>query len=143
MDIPQRINIAAYCLEDSCRKYPNHPALLHVEDNRSQSWTYKEVWDIVNRLASGFQQIGLPLQSRIMIRLPSSPDYVFAFFAAMLGGFIPIPSYEGLTEEEALFILNDAECALLIVSDKLPITRSLPCQKIDEKALQTLKQSTT
>lgn len=142
MDIPKRINIATYCLEDSCRKYPNHPALLHVEGNRSQIWTYKEVWDIVNRLASGFQQMGLPLQSRIMIRLPSSPDYVFAFFAAMLGGFIPIPSYEGLTEDEALFILNDAKCALMIVSDKIPITHSLTCQKIDEKALQKLKQST-
>lgn len=141
MSIPELINITAYCLEESYCKYPDHPAFLHLDGKSSQIWTYKELWDVVNRLASGFQQMGLPSQSRIMIRLPSSPDYVFAFFAAMLGGFVPIPSYEGLTEEEALFILNDAECALAIVSDNLPITHPLSCQKINEKALQKLKQS--
>jgi acyl-coenzyme A synthetase/AMP-(fatty) acid ligase len=58
----------------------------------------------------------------VLIRLPHSPEYAFAFFGANLAGLVPIPASPQLTSEEAEFLATDAEASALIA----PAAGSLP-----------------
>ncbi len=133
---PDPFNAAEYCFAKAISQHANKPALIFVQETRDpQISSYKEVWNAILSIAHGIQKIGLAPQSRIAIHLPSSPDYAFAFFAAMLAGFIPIPSYENLKEEELLFLIKDSQCTLLITSNRF---LKVPCKTVH---IEELKQA--
>jgi acyl-coenzyme A synthetase/AMP-(fatty) acid ligase len=137
-------NLAVYCVGEQARKYPRKTALIFVSEiGKENLWTYEELWEAILSLASGFKTLGLKPQSRIMVRMASSPDYAFIFMAAILAGFVVLPTYEGLTEDEALYILEDSQSSLLIVGDAWKLSRKLPsyCQEIDDQKLKALKKS--
>jgi len=141
---PEIFNLTQYCIGAQAQKFPDKTALIFAREiGKQESWTYKQLWETVARLASGFQQLDLAPQSRIMIRMANSPDYVFIFMAAILAGFVTLPTYDGLTEEEARFILEDSQSSLLIVADDLKLSKKLPsfCREIDTQKLQALKQT--
>jgi acyl-coenzyme A synthetase/AMP-(fatty) acid ligase len=51
---------------------------------------------------------------RVLVRLPHSPEYAFAFFGATLAGLVPVPASPQLTAEEASFLVEDADIAAVI-----------------------------
>jgi acyl-coenzyme A synthetase/AMP-(fatty) acid ligase len=141
---PDLFNLADYCIGQQVGPFGNKLALISIgKDGKAESWTYQELWDVISRLAAGFSEMGLPPRSRILIHLPSSPDYLFVFFAAILAGHIAIPAYEKLTTEEVSFIIKDSECSLMVTSRELETPKHIPsyCKVIDEESLVKLKQS--
>jgi len=71
----------------------------------------------VQRIGRGLLACGLVPGDRVLIRLPHSPAYAFAFFGANAAGLVPIPASPQLTPEEAAFLATDAEAHALIADD--------------------------
>ena len=118
------LNLARWCLErhaeDAARR--DRPAFTFVrEGGTTQSWTYAEVWASVQRIARGLLAGGLEPGDRVLVRLPHSPDYAFAFFGATLAGLVPVPASPQLTGEEAEFLAEDAQAVALITNWDLHI----------------------
>ena len=118
------LNLARWCLERHAEDAASgdRPAFTFVnEHGTTQSWTYAEVWARVQRIARGLLAGGLESGDRVLLRLPHSPDYAFAFFGAALAGLVPILASPVLTNEEAAFLAEDAQAMALITTWELRI----------------------
>ena len=111
------LNLARYCLEapalDPARA--DRPAFTFVDaETGDRSWTYAEVWHRIEAIGRGLLARGIAPGERVLVRLPHSPDYAFAFFGATLAGLIPIPASPMLTDEEAEFLLDDSGASAIV-----------------------------
>ena len=117
-------NLTRYCLEAAASdpEAAARPAFTFVRPDGAQTWTYREAWETVSRIGRVFLDRGLRKGDRILIRLPQSPEYAFAFFGASLAGLIPVPASPQLTSEEAAFLLSDTEARGAVTSPALRLS---------------------
>ena len=106
-------------------EFASSPAFTFIHgaqpDDLVERWTYAEAWERVQRIGRGMVALGLEPGARVLIRLPHSPDYAFAFFGATVAGLIPIPASPMLTEEEAAFLAADAEPQATVSTPELRV----------------------
>ncbi|MSP21957.1 MAG: long-chain fatty acid--CoA ligase [Dehalococcoidia bacterium] len=121
------LNLARYCLEahaldpSSANRRAFTFARSYDDASLDEVWSYAEVWERVQRIARGLLAHGLFPGDRVLLRLPHSPEYAFAFFGATLAGLVPIPASPQLTAEEAAFLLADADARAAIATPDLRI----------------------
>ncbi len=119
------LNLARHCLEArtldpaSAARTAFTFARSYTDARLDESWTYAKVWDRVQRIGRGLLARGLRPGDRVLVRLPHSPEYAFAFFGANVAGLVPIPASPQLTSEEASFLRADADAAAVITTPEL------------------------
>ena len=124
-DRGEPLNLARLCLEVHAADPATaaRPAFSFIGDApggpaggryRSESWSYGELWERVAAIGRGLLARGLEPGDRVLVRLPHSPEYAFAFFGATLAGLVPIPASPQLTAEETEFLLADGAAAAVI-----------------------------
>ena len=111
--VPERFNLARYCLADNARLRPEGIAITVVGDHGAQRWTHREFDLNVRRLAAGLQSLGLAPGARVMIRMGNEANAALAYFAAIAGGYVALLASSQLTFEEADFLLRDCGAAVL------------------------------
>ncbi len=112
-------NLTTECLERwaTDKQQKNKPAFTFISDNSEQTWSYKELWKIINIIKQNIVNVVPEKQSKILIRLPHSAEYAFCFFAAILADRIPIPASPDLTNDEITFLLSDSGALTVITND--------------------------
>jgi len=111
------LNLARHCLEARALDPASaaRPAFTFVDpESEDRTWTYAEVWTRIEAIARGLLATGIQPGDRVLVRLPHSPDYAFAFFGAALAGLVPIPASPMLTDEEATFLLEDSGATAIV-----------------------------
>jgi len=116
------LNLARYCIEarglDPATA--DQPAFTFIDpDTDDRTWTAIEVWTRFEAIGRGLLATGLEPGERVLVRLPHSPDYAFAFFGASLAGLVPIPASPMLTDEEATFLLEDSGATAIVAPTEL------------------------
>jgi long-chain acyl-CoA synthetase len=82
--------------------------------------SYRELGDLVDRLAAGLQRLGLSKGDRVGLLLPTCPQYAVALLACMKIGVIAINNMSPLfTDGEVARQLADAQPRALVVLDEL------------------------
>jgi long-chain acyl-CoA synthetase len=79
--------------------------------------TYNELWDLVQRFATGLSQLGLQKSDVCALMLPNSYQYVIGYYACQLIGVTVTainPTYKAF---EIQHILQDSDAKVLIVLD--------------------------
>ncbi len=116
-----RLNLARYCLQSRADDAASaaRPAFTFVHADRDQTWSYAETWERVQRIGRGLLARGLKPGDRVLVRLPHSPDYAFAFFGATVAGLVPIPASPQLTTEEAAFLVDDSEAHAIVATPEM------------------------
>jgi len=117
------LNLTSWCLQRWAED-PAHcarPAFTFVTPSGSQTWTYAQAWARCRLVAESMLGSGIERGDRILIRLPHSPDYAFAFFGATLAGALPIPASPALTAAEAAFLASDSGARAAVTDGNLPI----------------------
>ena len=118
-----QLNLARACIEP----WATHPAhagraaFTFVTPEADETYTYADVWDRVQRIGRGLLAAGPQPGDRVLIRLPHSPDYAFAFLGATVAGLVPIPANPTLTAEEAAFLIEDAQAAALVANPEAQV----------------------
>ena len=69
-------------LEDACELYAERPCL----DFLGRKSSYKEIAQLVDKAAKGFQALGVGKGTRVGLFLPNCPYYVICFFAVLKAG---------------------------------------------------------
>jgi acyl-coenzyme A synthetase/AMP-(fatty) acid ligase len=135
------LNLARACLEApaldpaSAGRVAFTFAHSYGDATLDETWTFEDAWARVQRIGRGFLARGLAPGDRVLIRLPHSPDYAFAFFGANLAGLVPIPASPQLTAEEAAFLLEDAEARAVITTPELHLEAPIEVLAADLAAL--------
>ncbi len=116
MTMNEIFNLTKECLEKWSQdpQAKNRAAFTFIDGNNSQTWSYEELWDILNIYATNLNKIVKSSNSKILIRMPHSAEYAFCFFASILADKIPIPASPELSNQEINFLLKDSEAREII-----------------------------
>lgn len=141
--VPDRFNIARYCLIRAAAETPDKIALIVVADadaplDEAEHWSYGELDDAVRRVAAGLLAEGVKPGDRLMIRMPNTSGYAIMFFGALAAGLVPLPSSSQLIPAEADFLLSDSGAAAVALAPGMSISAG-DAKVIDSEALARLR----
>ena len=68
-------------------------------ENDESTMTFAELWDRANALLGALQSRGLEAGDELVIFSKSNESFVVAYWAAVLGGIIPVPVAVGISDE--------------------------------------------
>lgn len=102
-------------LEDTVEKMPDTIAMIFG----SQTITYKQFGDQVNRFAGALADIGVVKGDRVGLMGPNCPQWEIAFFAILKLGAIVVQTNPMYIEREIAYQMNDAGATTIIVLEML------------------------
>jgi long-chain acyl-CoA synthetase len=100
-------------LEEAVERFDSDISLEFYD----KQWTYREVYEISERLAGCLYQQGFRKGDRLSIMMPNGPDYVFSFFGVVRLGGIVVQTNPMYVEREILYQLADTGAEYMICSD--------------------------
>nr|WP_230531145.1 AMP-binding protein [Microvirga roseola] len=112
-------------LARNARVRPDRTAFRHKDLGIWQSWTWKEVHEIVRAYAAGLQALGLQRGGKIAIVGYNRPYLYWTIAAAQWLGAVPIPVYADSVAEEMAYVLAHAEVTLAAVQDQEQVDKIL------------------
>jgi long-chain acyl-CoA synthetase len=105
-------------LEESARKFGTKDALTIRPGFRTRSWTYRDLNEVVPRLARYFQDTGMKKGDRVLIWGVNRPEYGIAFLAALRLGAILVPLEANYAADFAQKIGERTRASAAIVSSQ-------------------------
>ncbi len=111
-------------LQRSASVFRQKPAVIYGE----MSWTYPELQERVNRLASALLAAGIERGDRVAYLVPNIPPMLEGHFAVPLAGAILVAINTRLSTPEIAFILEHSGAKALVVDTELAhlVAPSLP-----------------
>ncbi|KXG09802.1 Long-chain-fatty-acid--CoA ligase [Anoxybacillus sp. P3H1B] len=100
-------------LARNARKFPEKIAIIDGDAVLS----YRQVDETVNRLASSLQRLGLKREDKVVLYMPNTKEFVYAYFAVLRLGAIAVPVNARLTAEEVRYIVEHSEAKAVIAHD--------------------------
>lgn len=113
--VPQRFNLAQYCLAENAQLNPEKIGLTVVSDDHVQHWSYAQLDLKVRQLAAGFKSLNLKPGAHIMIRMGNEANAALAYFATIAAGYVALLASAQLTFEEAAFLIEDSDASALVL----------------------------
>lgn len=99
--------------EESCRKYPEHIALIYL----GRKISYRFLKQMIDQFATALHRLGVSHQDKVMIYLSNSPQWIIANFAIQKLGAVVVPVSPIYTSYELLYMVQDAEVETVICMD--------------------------
>jgi long-chain acyl-CoA synthetase len=99
-------------LERDARSYAERTAVAVVGGG---SWSYRELFDRIRRIASGLAARGIRRGDRVALIADNGVSFFDVFLSCAYLGAIAAPVNTKLTATEANYVLGDAEPALIIL----------------------------
>ncbi len=112
--VPERFNLAAYCLSSGADGHPDKPALVIADAEGERSLSFGELDLRVRQAAQGFRDLGLDVGDRVMLRLPSNDAYAVNLLGAIAAGLVAVPSTDRLTPREAGVLAVDSGARIIV-----------------------------
>jgi benzoate-CoA ligase family protein len=110
-DLPARVNIADEFITRPAREHPERIAIL----GEPAEVRYREVAELVARVASALHDSGCGAGDRVLIVLPDSLEFIAAFFGAAKIGAISVPVNSLARSADYRHYLTDSGAKFLIV----------------------------
>ena len=105
-------------VEESARKFGNKDALIIRPGFRTRAWTYRDLNDVVPRVARYLKDSGLKQGDCVLIWGVNRPEYGIAFLAALRLGAILVPLEANYAAEFAQKIAQRTRASGAIVSSQ-------------------------
>ncbi|MGB1548304.1 MAG: AMP-binding protein, partial [Alphaproteobacteria bacterium] len=80
-------------------------------------YTYREVGDLVQRAAKGFQELGVKKGVQVGLFLPNTPFYVIAFYAILKAGGTVVNYNPLYVEREVVRQIEDSDTRIMVTLD--------------------------
>lgn len=118
-------------LEETCRLFPDSPALIHNGTRMS----YREFHQAVNSLGNSLRRRGIKKGDKVVVMLPNIPEFAVAYFAAQKLGAVAVTINTASTPYEMNYFLGNSDASALITTTQLAprfaqIKENLPLCKV-------------
>ena len=90
---------------------------LEFQDGRT--FSYNDVDDIGNSLATGLYQSGVRLDDHVALFAPNSPMWIFSYFGILKLGAVPVTVNIGFVKDPLVYNLTASKSEYLIVDSRL------------------------
>ncbi|HTC94824.1 MAG TPA: SDR family NAD(P)-dependent oxidoreductase [Terriglobales bacterium] len=81
----------AEVLARAAKEHPEHGVIYCQADGGEVFQTYPELVEDAERILAGLRKLGLQPQDKLIFQLNRNEDFIPAYWACMLGGFVPVP----------------------------------------------------
>jgi long-chain acyl-CoA synthetase len=102
----------------AAERHADLPAVTYKDP--SGEWvskTYREVGDIVRRLALGLIELGIEKGDKVSILANTRPEWTYFDFAALSVGAVVVPIYQTNSPDECQYVLENSDAKAVIVED--------------------------
>ncbi|HSD23167.1 MAG TPA: long-chain fatty acid--CoA ligase, partial [Solirubrobacterales bacterium] len=102
----------------AAERHADLPAVTY-KDSSGQwvSKTYREVGEIVRRLALGLIELGIEKGDKVSILANTRPEWTYFDFAALSVGAVVVPIYQTNSPDECQYVLENSDARAVIVED--------------------------
>ena len=107
----------------NARIYGARPSMRHKDLGIWQTWTWKEVEELVRAYAVGLSRLGLKRGETIAIVGSNRPKLYWSVMAAQMLGAVPVPVYADAVADELSFVLAHADVRFAAVEDQEQIDK--------------------
>jgi propionyl-CoA synthetase len=90
---------------------------ISTEVNQTRSYTYRQLFDEVNRVAAMMQELGVKQGDRVIIYMPMIAEAAFAMLACARLGAIHSVVFGGFAAASLAARIDDAKPALMVTAD--------------------------
>ena len=90
---------------------------ISTEVNQTRSYTYRQLFAEVNRVAAMMQDLGVKRGDRVIIYMPMIPEAAFAMLACARLGAIHSVVFGGFAAASLAARIDDAKPALMVTAD--------------------------
>jgi acyl-CoA synthetase (AMP-forming)/AMP-acid ligase II/NAD(P)-dependent dehydrogenase (short-subunit alcohol dehydrogenase family) len=114
----------AAALERAARDFPAHGMVCLDHAGGAQEQSYAQLLAEAARLLGGLRQLGLKPGDAVLFQLEKNPEFVAAFWACQLGGFVPVPVSIAPTYEQSHGTLSKLRNAWTMLGGPLTLAGS-------------------
>ncbi len=100
-------------IDDAVLRFADNPAF----DFLGRHYTYRELGQLIDRAAAGFQRLGVTKGSHVGLILPNCPYYPIAFFGVLKAGGTVVNFNPLYTEKEIAAQMNDSGATIMVTLD--------------------------
>ena len=100
-------------LKRSAKRYPNKIAVIDGD----RRVTYQELNKWVNKVARGFESIGITKDDRLSLLSSNSIEFILTYFACAKAGITIVPINTGLLSNEIDYIIKDSNSKAVVVEN--------------------------
>ncbi|XP_055826287.1 4-coumarate--CoA ligase 2-like [Solanum dulcamara] len=112
--IPNHLPLHSYCFQN-ISQFNNRPCLINGSND--QIYTYADVELTSRKFAAGLNKLGIQQKDTIMILLPNSPEFIFAFLGASYLGGISTMANPLFTQAEVVKQAKASNAKLIITQE--------------------------
>ncbi len=112
-------------LVDEYGKDQSKAMLSYKVDKEYVNITYQQFKQEVELMAHGLLSIGLSAGDKVILLAENRPEWMMFDFAILGIGAVDVPLYPSLTPADIKFIINNSESKVVIVSNKLLLSKFL------------------
>jgi len=109
----------------NAQAYGARPSMRHKDLGIWQTWTWREVLEIVRAYAVGLSRLGLKRGETIAIVGANRPRLYWSVMAAQALGAIPVPVYADAVADELAYVIAHAEVRFAAVEDQEQVDKIL------------------
>jgi long-chain acyl-CoA synthetase len=102
----------------AAQRHADLPAVTYKDE--SGQWvsrSYREVGEIVRRLALGLLELGIEKGDKVSILANTRPEWTYFDFAALSVGATVVPIYQTNSPDECQYVLENSDAKAVIVED--------------------------
>src|SRR5262249_49074856 len=103
----------------AAERHADLPAVTYKDP--SGQWvskTYREVGDIIRRLALGLIELGIEKGDKVSILANTRPEWTYFDFAALSVGAVVVPIYQTNSPDECQYVLENSDAKVVVVEDE-------------------------
>ncbi len=93
-------------------------AYNHKREGEWKSFTYQDVYENIQNVGFGFHALGLKKGDKIAIFSENRPEWSMTDWTCAHFGFVSVPIYQTSIPRQINYIVNHAECNVIIASSK-------------------------
>ena len=114
LNLPDIYNAATTFVDENIRQGRVKKTAIYFQDEK---FTYQDLFEKVNQTGNALKDLGLELEQRLLLVLPDSPEFAFAFFGAIKIGAVPIPTNPWMKAKDYEYLLQDSRARILVVHE--------------------------
>ncbi|QLE39945.1 SDR family NAD(P)-dependent oxidoreductase [Nostoc sp. C052] len=106
--------------------------IIYIQPDGSEKvQSYRELWQDAQRILAGLRKLGIKPQDKVIFQLEDNQDFICAFWACVLGGFVPVPVSIASTYESVNTTASKLQNTWQMLGKPLVLTSVSLASKID------------
>lgn len=103
----------------SLARHGDAPAIITLQRERLTTWSFSQLVDLSQRLATGLAQTGISSGTHVLLFSPSGPEWVVACFALLVLGAVPVLVDAQIGDEDLQHVLHDCQATWCCTTTRL------------------------